>query len=205
MQRIRLTGFVTMAVLALTATLASTAAAKPEFLDNVKGNTFTGKGGAGTIEVLGGGLKVACTETSLTGEVTGNEEGVIKDINFKGCTALGFKANSLGDAEGTILTGAIPFKLCYINEAKMEAGIYLEKINIHDEVPALVGTLLDLTGSMIGRIVKANSLQSTIEVQFEQTAAGDQNPVTCILLKKNSKLRCFRAKTQNTKKTNPLP
>ncbi len=187
MQRIKLFGFAMMAVLAFTIIMASTATAKPEFLDNVKGNTFSGKGGANAIEVLGGGLRIACSENTLSGEITGNEEGIISKLDFKGCTALGFKENSLGDAEGTILADSIPFKLCYINEATKEVGIYLEKINIHEEVPALVGTLINVTGSIIGKLKTVNSLTTANGINFTQTAAGDQTQVKCTLLGKELK------------------
>ncbi len=194
MRRIKLFGFAITAVLAFTAVIASTAAAKPEFLDNVKGNTFTGKGGAGAIEVLGGGLKIACTEDTFSGEITGNEEGTISKLDFKGCTALGFKANSLGDAEGTILADGIPFKLCYINEATKDVGIYLEKINVHEEVPALVGTLINLTGSIIALIEPINKLTTTGTIKLTQTAAGDQSFTTCKLLGKELKASFFSSK-----------
>ncbi len=187
MHRIRLTGFATMAVLALTATLASTAAAKPEFLDNVQGNTFTGKGGLSAIELLGGVVKIACTDSTLSGEITGNEEGTIKGIDCRGATALGFKANSLGDAEGTILVDGIAFKLCYINEATKEVGIYLEKINVHIEVPALVGTLINIVGSVIAKLHEVNRLTTTNILLFTQSASGDQGVSRCTLLGKELK------------------
>ncbi len=194
MQRIKLIGFAILAVLAFTAVMASTAAAKPEFLDNVAGNTFEGKGGAGALEVLGGGLKIACTENTFSGTITNNEEGTISKLDFKGCTALGFKANSLGDAEGTILADGIPFKLCYINEAKKEVGLYLEKINVHVEVPALVGTLINVTGSIIGKIDPINQLTTAYTILFQQTAAGDPTWTKCTLLGKELKASLFSSK-----------
>ncbi len=187
MQRIKLIGFAILAVLAFTAVMASTAAAKPEFLDNVKGNTFTGKGPAGALEVLGGGLKIACTKNALSGEITGNEEGIINKLDFEGCTALGFKANSLGDAEGTILADKIPFKLCYIKStAPIEVGLYLEVKTVHIEVPALVGTLINVEGTIIGKVEKL-TLETKNNVEFTQTAAGDQTQVKCTLLGKELK------------------
>ncbi len=194
MQRIRLIGFATMAMLALTAFVASTAAAKPEFLDNVKGNTFTGKAGAGAIEVLGGGLKIGCSSNTFSGEILSNEEGIINKLDFEGCTALGFKANSLGDAEGTILADKISFKLCYINEATKEVGFYLEKLNLHVEVPALIGTLINLTGSIIGTVKTVNSLTTANGINFTQTAAGDQTQVKCTLLGKELKASLLLSK-----------
>ncbi len=194
MQRIKLFGLTILAVLAFTAVMASTAAAKPEFLDNVKGNTFKGKGGKGALEVLGGGLVIACTENTFEGEILTNEEGTIKTLDFKGCTALGFKANSLGDAEGTILADNIPFKLCYINEATKDVGLYLEKINVHIEVPALVGTLINVTGSIIGLIEPINKLVTEGKIKFTQSAAGDVSFTKCTLLGKELKASLFSSK-----------
>ncbi len=194
MQRIRTLGLAIMAAFTLIAVIASSATAKPEFLDNVKGNTFTGKGGPGAIETLGGGRRVACTENTFSGEITGNEEGIVSTLDYKGCTELGFKANSLGDAEGTILANKIPFKLCYINEATKEVGLYLEKINIHEEIPALIGTLINLTGSIIGKVKTINSLTTANGVNFTQTAAGDQTQVKCTLLGKELKASLLSSK-----------
>ncbi len=83
MQRLKLAGVAVIAILILTAVMASTAAAKPEFLDNVKGNTFTGKGPAGEFTTLGGGIEIKCKENTLSGETLNNEEGTIKPSTSK--------------------------------------------------------------------------------------------------------------------------
>ncbi len=196
MQRLKLFGTAMMAILALTAIMATTASAKPEFLDpGFVGNTFTGKGPAGELTTLGGGIEIKCKENTVSGEVTGNETGTITKLDFKGCTALGlFKANSLGDAEGTILSDGLPFKLCYTDEAKKEVGLYIEKISTHIEVPSL-GQLINVSGSIIGKITPVNTLTAgPYTITFAQSAAGDQNPVKCTLLGKELKASLVSSK-----------
>ncbi len=187
MQRLKLFVTALMAILALTAVMASTAAAKPEFLDNVKGNTFTGKGKAGELTTLGSGIVIKCKENTLSGEVLDNEEGTIKDIDFKECTALGFPANSLGDASGVILTGAIPFDLCYINEATRHISLYFKTFKVHIEVP-IIGVLFVIEGSIEVLITVANSLKTgPFTANFTQSAAGDPSFTKCTLLGKELK------------------
>jgi hypothetical protein len=142
-----------------------------------KGNTFTSTSGKGTLETVGGS-KIECASDSVEGKLSSETAGEATII-FKGCKALGFAANSLGQAKEEIKT-EVALTLCYLNKAKAEVGILTElKKALHIEVPSLA-TLLSVTGSAVGKITPVNSEETTgpFELKFEQ-GKGKQTQTKC--------------------------
>jgi hypothetical protein len=131
MTRIRITMMALLAVFCLGAIAAATASAAAPELINSKGEEFkgkfTGEGGSGTLETVGGN-EIKCSKTSATGEVT-KAKGGETTITFTGCEALkGFaKCNSKPKkASGEIVT-KLSFLLVleFTSSGELEPAIYL--------------------------------------------------------------------------------
>jgi hypothetical protein len=163
-----------LAVLALTALSATSAMALPQFLKNIP-DTFKGKGVGGELLNLNKEA-IKCTNYEVTGTIATEISGEIT-VDFTGCTALGFKANTLGDPEGTILVKA-PFETCYVAESKEKAGIKITlPAPLHIEVPA-VGVLISVLGSIAATITPLTETKNYV-INFEGTAAGDPSITKC--------------------------
>jgi hypothetical protein len=193
MKRFSIVGVMLTAILAMAAMGATSAMATvaelPEFLKNVP-DTFTGAGAGGKLRSLAKEL-IECEKYTIEGEVTNGSHGKINHLDFKGCKALGFAGNSLGDLSGIILVDAVPFESCYIKEGKgteLEAGLYLEKISVHIEVPAS-GQLVNVEGSLIAKAEPINTLTKKFTLKSEQKekAEGDAKFTTCKLAKNTLK------------------
>ena len=198
MLRLRVLGAALVALMALGIMASSAMAALPEALGTfpIKIEATSG-GGEGELSTLGGGISIKCKANTVTGEITGAKTGKA-DVHFTGCTALGiFAANSLGDSSGTVLTGLLPFELCYTNEAKKELGIIIKEANAHIEVPS-VGALINVTGSIIGTIGPLTKTK-TLKVNFEPKSAGDQALVECFVSKVAKKASLLASKDEKHK------
>jgi hypothetical protein len=134
------------------ATATASAATEPQFLPG-SGTKFTSSSGPGTLETANKG-DIVCTLDTDTGELTSDTTGVVT-IDFTGCEALGIiGAHSLGDeSKTTLVSGTL--LLCWINEAKNEAGAYLHLAReLHIEITG-VAKLLLIKGSVLGKIEQA--------------------------------------------------
>ena len=175
MRRLKMSGVVIAAVLALTALAAVTAstatAALPEFLP--ASGFFHSSSGAGTLEE-GGQPAIECTKDTDSGSITGAKTATVS-IDFTGCSALFIAgANSLGDKSGTILTGGTG-TLCYLNASKKEVGIAIKIATLHIEV---AGKLLIVTGTVIGKVEPVNSKSKTGKIVLKQSK-GKQEFTKC--------------------------
>src|ERR1700722_7724093 len=103
MRRVKLLGSAIIAVFALSAVMASWAAAEPPELLPVK-STFTIKSGAGELVRLNGEA-VKCTGDKSLGTVEAETTTLTNKIHidFEGCAASGVKCSSEGQAAGVIL------------------------------------------------------------------------------------------------------
>jgi hypothetical protein len=175
MRSIRQAVLLTVLALANTGVLASCAyAVLPEFLDNVKGNTFTGSSGASEIVDVANGFAVKCKADKVAGEVTG-EKTIKATLDLEGCTETGLSVHSLGDAGGVILT-EVSGELCFLKEgAPLEVGVFfkLPAGGLHAEDPS-IGALELFTGSFIGKAENINILQALQDVSFKKV-----NPTKC--------------------------
>ena len=150
-----------MALFAVAATAAS--AANPEFLDNVKGNTYTIKSGKGSLKA--GAFTIECKTDTGSGEVTGAKTITIT-IDLEGCTLLGLASNSLGDPAKILLVQATG-TLCYISKAEKTVGVQFSITPEHVEVPS-VGELVEVTGTELGDIEKVNTLSTANTVTINE-------------------------------------
>jgi hypothetical protein len=156
----------------LVAVAASTATATELGILPGAGNTFTGESKTGTLETLGGS-KIECKTDTTSGKLSSDTQGEAT-IAFKGCKALGFAANGLGEPKEQIIAG-VSLLVCFINKSNKEVGVLVEpKTQQHIEVPALV-TLLVVKGSGVGELTPVNALakKGPFELKFKQTG-GDQ-------------------------------
>lgn len=165
MRRFAVVGAALLAVLALTAIAASSAlAALPEFLPG-SGVTITGTSGKGALQIKGGGT-IKCEKDVPLGEINGAKTAAI-DVHFEGCKAIGFAANSVGDAAGVILvkgTGT----LCYLSKAAKTVGLSVEvSPTLQIEVPT-AKQKIEVKGTIIGEAKPVNSSKTTGEVVFTQ-------------------------------------
>jgi hypothetical protein len=164
-----------MAIAAITSIAATTASAQEGLLPI--GSTFTASGGAGKLESLAGSQIVCKGFTLKGGEVTSDESGKIKEINFEKCTALGFPTNSLGDKAETILVDNASVLLCLIEPKTLVFGVLIKLASaVHLEVP-LAGALLKIEGSIIGTITP-NAKGKEKKITFAQKA-GDPTVTKC--------------------------
>jgi hypothetical protein len=132
--------------------------------------TFTGKGGVFAHKNLNN-EEVRCQTAEGEGGFLSEKE---KDqhgegtVTLKGCTALGFPANTLGDPSGTI-KGKGLFLICLTNSATLLFGVLVQPTEtVHGEVP-LVKLLLLLKGAVIGSLGKAGELKGkTFEGVFNE-------------------------------------
>lgn len=142
-----------------------------------QGNTFTSKGGKGTLETVNG-TQITCENSSMEGKLSSETAGEAT-ISFKGCKVFGFAANSLGQAKEEI-KAEIALTLCYLDKAKVEVGVLVELKNaLHIEVPSLA-TLISVTGSAVGKISPINFEEKTgpFELRLEQ-GKGKQTQSNC--------------------------
>jgi hypothetical protein len=177
MHRIRLGLATIVGLLALAAIASASAfAVAPEFLPNpAKGTTFKGTSGKGELQIKGGGT-IKCESDTSTGEITG-QKALTATVTFKECKALGFAANSAGDASGVILT-ALSGELCELAKASKTVGADLTlPANVVIEVP-VAKQKIEVKGSVIGEIKPVGKKQSTGELVFTQKE-GVQVPTKC--------------------------
>ena len=172
MRHLKLITAALVAIAAITA-LTATAALGAQAEGFLPITSFTGKGGEGKVETLGGKV-TTCKAFTVTGGAETDSHGTAT-IDYTGCTAFGiFAATSLGEASGTILAPSL-WLLCLIEPKTLTYGIWLEsKAPVHIEAG---GKLVELEGGVIGSIEK-NASSTTKTVTFKATT-GDPDPKTC--------------------------
>ena len=158
--------FVPLAALSLftiAALAASATAALPEFLPG-KGTTFKGSLGKNELQVKGGGI-TKCEAGKVSGEITG-PKAVTATVTREGCKALGFNANTPGDATGVELF-ATTGELCTLNKVAKSVGLLIKLPTTTIEVPT-AKQKIQITGSLIGEVNPVNKSQTTGELVFTQ-------------------------------------
>lgn len=158
--------------------MASTASAvlDPEFL--FPQQAFTASGGAGALSVLENPFSITCTLMTATGNLGGDpSQTFTATIDFTGCNA-----NSLGDPAKTILF-KVDGLLCWINEAKLEVGLYiLATEDVHLENVSLIGLLVFLKGSAdVAALTPDGVKTKTLTAKLETNGTnGDQKVPSCL-------------------------
>jgi hypothetical protein len=167
MRRILPLGGALLAVLALAALSCATALALPEFLPNPEGKSiqFWGNSGKGQLQIQGGGT-VKCEGDNISGELLTLTHLYI-DIDFLGCKAIGFAANSVADKAGVILAKGLGL-LCYIFKLAKTVGLSVEVTpTLQIEVPT-AKQKIEVKGSVIGEVKPVNLKHLSSEVVFTQ-------------------------------------
>jgi hypothetical protein len=165
---------VVLGALGVIVTTPALGATEPQFLPGA-GTKFTGTGGPGTLETAKKG-NIECASGTGTGELTSDTTGV-GTIDLTKCKALGIiGAHSLGDASETILISGT-LLLCWINEAKNEAGVYVHATKeVHIEITGVAKLLLG-KGSLLGKIEPApknNEKHKSGKVILKQTKGAQE-------------------------------
>jgi hypothetical protein len=159
MKQLRILGLALLALFALGALTASVSSAAEEGV--LEPGNFTIKGGPAELKTLTP-EEIKCKETAGTGVFLTEKE---KDrhatgtFTFKGCTANGFKANTLTDAEGTIKANVL-FLICLTESAILLFGVLVLVLEapLHIEVP-IIKNLILVKGAAIGSLTKAGQLK----------------------------------------------
>jgi hypothetical protein len=156
MKRIRLIGLYLAAVFSMSAVMAASASALPEFSGPFS-KTFTSKSKASLLETVAK-VKLTCKTDTNVGEVTGPETGFMT-ITFSGCKVKKVPCNTPGTPPGKIVTSLLAFTVHYINKANKEVGM--------DLVPAPGAAFAEFAcgsairgiviGSVIGRVTPINT------------------------------------------------
>ena len=139
----------------ITAITAINASALPEFL--VAGGfpiRFTGRGGLGTLETVGG-RQIVCEGGKSEGEIV-SATHLTAQLDISNCRIFGIiNAHSLGDTGGVILVKLLGL-LCYINKARQEVGVKLEFTGrgVHLEVATVLALI---EGTLIGKVTPVNT------------------------------------------------
>jgi hypothetical protein len=166
--------------LAISAAVAASASALPEFTGPFpKPFTSTSKT---TILETGGKTKVKCAADTNKGEITGPNAGFVI-IKFTGCELKALRCTSQGAAPGEIVTFPLTTTLGYIKKEPKEVGL-----DLSNPAGAVVAEFLCVNatvrivvrGSVIGRITPVNKVVSPgghFTVKFTQKA-GTQQPIS---------------------------
>lgn len=156
-----------------------------------KKKSFTGKGGAGTLdsylpsnesEPWAGGTilgKVTCKSAKVKGEVTGPKNATAI-VEFKTCTSEGKKCKSAGAPTGTIKTEKLGITLGYIDSGKAVGALVEGGAGGADPSAEFTCEGLELlaTGSVIGVVSgNINTISKTYSLAFAVNAKGGQEVV----------------------------
>jgi hypothetical protein len=224
MKHIKLLAITVMAILSLTALIATTAAFAEEAgapLINPNPTReaplrFTSRSGVGILEGMSEISKLTCRADTNSGSFTTGRSGTVT-IDFTECTGEegAARCRSLGDPTGTILTGG-PIKLVDQNlGGRLLPAIIIELERLlHIECGA-AGLLILSLGNVIGLITridgvaivdpaegttKEQEVRETVTVAFTREAGrpGEQSSKKCALPKETCEGREFLLKVRFT-------
>jgi hypothetical protein len=200
----RLVGLALVAVFAMSAIIASTASAFPEFLMLPTGKTFTGVSGVATL--VAGTEKVTCQKDTNTGEVTSMDSIGKVTVHFLECKGENGKAEtctvkSAGAPEtttGLIITNSLRGLLGEVaeTEAKSKVGILLEPESgvtfVTLQGPCLSPTEEAVEGTVAGELTPIKALQSTLKLILGVTSKKQNiKEITVLAGLKKPKLTAF--------------
>jgi hypothetical protein len=175
------------------------AALDPLFLFST--TSFTASGGEGKLETLSAFMTITCKKASGKGKTAGNDTATFSGtITYEECAALGSPINSEGDASGVVLqkfTG----ELCWINEAKLEVGAFIETSEanrVHLLLP--FGALDLLWGSQVATVTPVATKTKFGNLSLSGTN-GDQAVSSCVGLTgtKTPSLKVIESETGTVK------
>jgi hypothetical protein len=200
MKLARLVGLPFIAVLAVSAMVASPAlAVKSEFKVLPSSTSFSGASGSGTLTA--GTNVVTCSKDSNNGTITSMDTVGKVTVTFTGCSAAGKGGSgctikSIGAGAGEIVTNALKGELGTSKEAKSEVGLILEPETTKKFV-TLVSTKCTevettVSGSVAGEVETTSKLQTTGKVNFS-TSSGKQviKAITVLSGSKKPELEAF--------------
>jgi hypothetical protein len=169
----RLVGVLLVAIFAMSAIAASTAAAsEPEFSVLPATKTFTSTSGAGTLKA-GTVATTTCTADTNKGTITGMKTVGSVVVTFTGCKISGNSkvctVKSVGSTEGTIVTNTLKGELGTAKGSTSGVGLLLE--------PASGGVFVTLAetscgietsveGGIVGEITPVKSSQTTGKIIY---------------------------------------
>jgi hypothetical protein len=155
-----------LAVLGAAVSITPAGAALPEMLPG--SGFFSGSGKTATFETVTKKAIICKGYTLHNGEFTAVKTAKM-NIDFEKCTALGFPANSLGDAAETILATGVELTLCYINSTTKVVGARMSfPTAVHIEIPALA-LLVRIIGATVGELSPNNTSTTAYKLRFTQT------------------------------------
>jgi len=184
MKRIRIMGLCLVAAFALSAVVASVAAAEPEFLTKTvvaEGVSIPIKGTLGAAFPEGkSGSKITCTGGTATGEITGPRTSKNNVTTFTGCETGGLKCES-GATEGVIVTKPLEAKLNGItstlpgerlfSESEGRGGKLAEFSCAGGSIAVLVkGSLIGSLAGAAGSNAETGKLLATSTLTFAEAA-----------------------------------
>jgi hypothetical protein len=159
---------------AIAVATASAAETLWRILPGTKGETFTGKSGAATLEASAGS-KIACTGSTILLTFGGSSSELLETggslalalIHFTGCKAEGLlPTNSKGD-EKEIILSHLEIHTCLIK--KGDLGLKIETLPVVLEVPA-VGLTIEVKGAFIALIAPLEAKDKKhFELNIKQT------------------------------------
>src|ERR1700730_16726897 len=179
MTRLQAGALCLMTTLAISAAVASSASALPEWSGPFP-KPFLSKSGPTLLETTGK-TQLKCTGDTNKGEITAPNSGVVV-ISFTGCKIKAFPCNSPGAAAaGEIVTFPLITTLGYITRAPKVVGL-----DLSTQAGAIVAgfqcanILAKVIGSVIGRIAPVNKIVKPgahFALKFTQKK-GMQNPIS---------------------------
>jgi hypothetical protein len=170
MKQIRTLGMAFVAMLALSAVVASAALAAPEFEGargaEAKGTTFTGSTSSAKLTAVG--TTITCTGGSSSGEITGKKTVGKVVVAFTGCEANSgeCKVKSPGAAEGEVKTDTLEGELGEVEQSEASSKVGLDlKAAGKESFVTTEGSCLPfggsaVTGSIIGEVSPVGRLES---------------------------------------------
>ncbi len=190
MRSIRTMGLALVAVFLLGAVTASGASATQPEAEPEGGTfpvTFTGTGGAGTLETLDGAHTVKCTGQSSTGEITSKTQSKAT-LKFTGCSSSGATCTTAGEPSGTV-TSKVVGELVYTGASKNIAAVWFKPASGSTFASFSctlfgIGTSVTVTEGVVCPVEPVNTSTSTLKIVCKQTKGMNEfmsywSPSTC--------------------------
>jgi hypothetical protein len=179
MHHLKKLGVALAVVLVVGVAVAATASAAGDPLFLFTSTGFKVSGGTGTLSTLGGFFTIECKKVEGSGTTGGlDTDSFSGTITFKECTGT-----SLGAASG-VITYKYKGELCWINEAKLEVGEYIESSEeVHVELGFGLLTVFTVGSSDVAAITPVGIKTKTLTAKLETSGTGDQKVTSCVGLK----------------------
>jgi hypothetical protein len=192
----RLVGLTLVAILAVSAVVASAASANAEFKVLPTSSAFTGTGGTGSL--IAGNEKVECTANTTAGTITSMDKVGKVTVDFTGCKLVNTKGTctikSVGSStEGLIITNALSGLLGTVasSEAKSQVGLLLKPetspfVKLAATPAPCSSPETSVLGSIAGEVETTSKSQTTGKLNFT-VSSGNQAIKTITTLEGSKK------------------